>query len=134
MFTEDERRIYGPYFNGAKEVLADPLALNRKIKALMGGNPAKLVEDYNSGIAEVAFEAGERFFAAVREAFGLVAFDPETGDGMTESDCLKCWNDFQSWLKKKDVTDRNSPTSVPPLVPGGLPRAPSRSTCSAPST
>ncbi len=47
-----------------------------------------------------ALDAQERVLACVREAFGLEAFDPSTGNGVLEDDCMLVLAQFDEWLEK----------------------------------
>lgn len=102
-----ERDIF-KYNNGEKEVFGDPMAIDRTIRARLG-NPAKIIEQVNSIDLNTAdspqlsqgLQAQETMCVAVREAFGLKPFDPETGKGATESHCFAVWAQFVNFLDEK---------------------------------
>jgi len=125
MFDERERKVF-KYHDGEKDVWADPLAMSRKLRALMGGNPEKIVTQYNSDVQMDSDNAAEVFFPAIAEAFQVKRFDRLTGDGFTDEDLLKTWEMFQAWLEAKKKRDANLPTSVMPTAHHGLPRFPGR--------
>ena len=53
----------------------------------------------------LVFPATERLLEAVRLAFKMVPFDPETGEGALEPDCFKALEDFTAFLneQKKNI-------------------------------
>jgi hypothetical protein len=129
MFSEQEKRVYGPYRygDGDKTLYADPLAVNRKVKALLGGDVEQVVRDYNSGEDVLVERAAARFLGAVVEAFGLKPFDPKTGTGLVEAHVVQVWNHFQDWLAQKKTSGPDTATSFPPSPAApvrSLPRAP----------
>jgi len=125
MFTDKERKIF-KYHDGTKDVYADPLAMNRKLRALMAGNPEKVVAAYNGDDDIAADAAAEVFFPAIAEAFQVTRFNRLTGEGFVDEDLLKLWEMFQAWLLEKKNRAANSPTSSTPSELRGLPRFPGR--------
>ncbi|OAI39612.1 hypothetical protein AYO40_01220 [Planctomycetaceae bacterium SCGC AG-212-D15] len=125
MFEGKERKVF-KYHNGISDVWADPLALNRKIRALMNGDPAKVVANYNSDNQNESDAAAELFFPAIARAFEVAPFDKATGEGFVDEDLLKLWEMFQSWLDEKKKKEESSRTSVPPTAPQ-WPRFPGQS-------
>jgi len=112
--------VFGPFFGGeGRPVLyADPAAVNRKLRAMMGGDPNGLLEMYKSPSAEIALPAAERYFDAIATAFGVPRFNQETGSGLVEDELINLWNAFQDWLKKKRSSMPTTPTSAPPMGSG----------------
>lgn len=105
MYAEAERRIFPFTFDGEQRHV-DPLELNRRIIHAMEGDPNGVVAKCNleANPEPVAFDAMEKFVKGVRWAFRLPDYDPATGKGALEADCLRVWDEFQSWLKKKETT------------------------------
>lgn len=99
----------------------DPLAIERKLRMLLGGDGSGILEQYHSPMPEISLPAAEKFFAAVAYAFGVPPFDPATGQGFMESDLINLWNGFQEWRKKKQPSTASSPTSAPPTDFGPTP-------------
>src|SRR5215471_6066216 len=100
----------------APEKFADPLAVLRKIRTLLGGDGSAVLAAYQGSDPLKALDAAERFHAAIAYAFGVTPFDPGTGQGLTEDKLIALWNDFQDWLKKKQSSSETSPTSSPPMA------------------
>lgn len=114
MFTAEERAIY-VYHDGERERRADPLAIRRAILRAAGGDIEGLVEaaltEDQSPITEGMApgergrrllrqaEAQERLAEVVRVAFGLKAFDPETGGGCTEEMVWRVWDHFHEYME-----------------------------------
>lgn len=120
LFTDNERRVYGPYFNGAQAVFGDPFKINRTLIHLLNGEPNQVIADYNSKEpCPAKFEATDKLLKAGVEAFGLIPFDAATGQGSLESDVIKVVTDFMKWCSKKNETPAPMPTSLPPS--DGLP-------------
>lgn len=136
-FPEADRqiyRVYGPYYaDDGAPVYADPLAIDRKLKLLLGGDVTRALEEYHSPDPAVALPAAEQFVHAICVAFGLTPFDPRTGQGTIESECVRTWNNYQAWVEKKNQKAGNSPTSAPP-TPASSPSKTSTTTPSAAST
>ncbi len=120
-WTEKDRRIF-TYHDGADLVHGDPLdiqmrlAVNLPDQAVVvakikdtsaaGADPARLFE---------AWQASERLWNAVREAFQMKEYDRTTGTGATNALCVAVWNEFQAFLsglKKNGVTPPTSPPST----------------------
>ncbi len=129
MYTESERQIYGPYFSGVTAVYADPIRVRRLLTDLLDGNPGKALAALAGPIPELRIEATERVLRAVVVAFGLVAFDPTTGQGLREDEVKGRLDDFLAWwaeVKKKPAT---SPTSPPSSGSGNAPTTPPSAAC-----
>jgi hypothetical protein len=129
MYTDKERRIYGPYHDGREPVYADPLAVWRKLTVATRGELAALLARYNENGTSQDLAAGPLAEAAVA-AFGLVPFDKLTGHGACEDDALWLLGDFLAWRAEKKNGAVTSPTS--PAYTGYA--LPSIMKASAPST
>lgn len=111
--VQTENRVYGPYYNGAEWVYADPLEVWRKLMEGTGGSLIKIVNDSRSDEDLVAFPAIEALLPAVRVAFDMVPFSKKTGGGATEDDCRRALNGFFEMISKKKETPATTPTSLP---------------------
>jgi hypothetical protein len=105
------------YYDGCAFRWGDPLAINRMLIQACGGDPnvllqASKVRKDGSNVAEAA-EAAQHFSGAVRQAFQMVPFIPETGEGATESDCDQAFIDYSAFLEKKNPNSARMPTSPP---------------------
>lgn len=132
MFSEQERRIYGPYPTGravSREdgfaepqlLFADPIAAYRELNAALGGQPQKVIEESNHGDPEAKCRANQLLQEAACRVFHLEPFNMETGRGMLQEECKGRITDFLLWLKKNEPA---SPT--PPTTPANSASAPSR--------
>lgn len=137
MFDERERRVF-KYHNGVAEVWGDPLVLERRLRAYMGGNGKQLISDMNSVldtegkvVADADFSkadaASEVFVEAVAKAFEIPKlFDTKTGEGYTEKNLRDLWDKFQQWVEDKKKEQSSGPGMPPHTPPFPLPRQPGR--------
>jgi cytochrome c556 len=101
--TKIERRVF-KFHDGQKDRYADPMEVLRRVSFLLGDPAAvsKVIRDADPAAdaeaMKAAYTATERLVVAVREAFDLAPFDPETGAGATESDCLAVWGLFSEFM------------------------------------
>lgn len=116
-YTEDERAVYGPYWNGEKEVFADPLAVYRGLISATEGDPNYWIGKARSGTLAEQAAAWDKLVPAARSALGLVAFDADTGKGATEAEVRKALSDFLVYCKKKGPSGLTPRTSSPPTTP-----------------
>jgi len=117
MFHESQRQIFG-YFNGEKEVFADPLQVQRKLRQFLG-DQEKVVGTLNSDNLSEADSVADLFLDAIAQAFAIPRrFDAATGVGFTEKNLRDLWNKFQGWLDEKKNPPGNSPASPQPRVAG----------------
>lgn len=120
MFTPEERRIYGPYYDGqGNQVFADPVAVYRRLVAETAGNLDALLSQYNQGdlgVAGVSF----RLANATVAAFELQPFDKATGKGTLQDEALALLGNFLDWRDQKKTPVGNSPISAPPMAQAGL--------------
>jgi len=135
-YTDLERRVFGPYGNGREQVYGDPDAILRRLLHCLDGDPNRFLRDYladrlfdeagnetgrDPQKEALAFAATERLLDAARDAFGLVPFDPVTGQGVTERQALGVlfgFVDYLDGLKKKRAAPPISPrlTASPPAA------------------
>ena len=115
MFTDQQRQIFGPYLRGdGTEVMADPLRVRRKLKALLDGDPKKAVEQARDPtIPVLADKAMDRVLAAAVEALDLVAFDPATGEGLDEGQVIAVLNEYIAWEEATALFFGQTPTTQP---------------------
>ena len=118
VFNEQLRKVF-PYFNGAAQVWGDPLAIYRALMKEFDGDTTPVLEAFRSRAqipagtppeeAAAAMAAGEACWTAaagrlvefVRKAFAMVPFDPATGCGATEEDCLAALEAYHAWMATK---------------------------------
>jgi hypothetical protein len=135
MFTEQQRRIFGPYHDGEKEVYADPLKVYRRLHYQLEGVPNKTIKDTRSEDLHVRTEARDKLVAAAVYAFDLVPFDAATGKGVLTEDVEKVLADYLEWLEKNGSREAKQRTSSPVMGmhPFSVP-APSTTPNMSPST
>lgn len=99
MKTDDHDALSFADDAGSIPVRADPLAVRRRLHAAVGGGLRTLVrESRDRNVHPMARSAAaEQLAAAARDAFGLEAFDPATGGGALESECLGVLRRFFAW-------------------------------------
>ena len=100
VFQERERQVF-TYFNGVKQVCADPLAVFRKVVAAFDGDVNTTLEQLDSDQPGLWAMATTRMIDVVREAFPMVPFDGDTGEGATDRDCLDALNAWRTWMNAK---------------------------------
>jgi hypothetical protein len=104
----DQTNIFS-YFDGEKQVWADPLEIHHGLAAALDGDVNKILaatrmtcEDARQQAA-VRHDAMQRLVPAIREVFKLLPFDPNTGTGATWRACIAVFSEFVKWedaLKK----------------------------------
>lgn len=100
VFPEGERKVFA-YFDGARTVYADPLQVLRRWVLFFDGDPNPTHEAMYSDEPMVRLPAQERVVAGVRAAFDMAPFDPATGAGATDADCLAALRAWEDWLAAK---------------------------------
>lgn len=137
-----ERFVFGPYWNGEREVYGDPLEINMALVGHARGQLARLIEaskskgpdDAETDTEEerankevlrdranaVAFPALYKMREVARLAFDLVPFDRATGNGATAKDCDRVLTDFFAFLSEQKKSTAASPTAAPPTEPASL--------------
>lgn len=100
VFPEAERRVFH-YFNGVREVYADPMHIFRRLILAFDGNPNAILERLNADEPFVWASAVEQAIPGIRVAFEMAEFDPTTGAGATSADCLAALHAWQGWLAAK---------------------------------
>lgn len=110
MYPEAERRIF-QFFNGVKQICGDPLQIYRRLNRACGGDVNRVLNDSRAGIDQegnedlenepVRFEATERLLTAVRASFPMHPYNPDTGEGATDDECLTALQSFIKWTQKK---------------------------------
>jgi len=100
VFSDAERRVFR-YFNGAAEAYGDPVRVYRRLLTALGGDLDVVLEHTRHPSVEVSGPALERLADAARFAFDLAPFDPATGAGATEPDCLAAVESWAAWMRAK---------------------------------
>lgn len=108
VFSDEERRVFA-YHDGAGTVHGDPLAIWRRMLAAFDGDLDVVLEQARHDQAAVWAPAMGRLVEAVRDVFAMRPFDPATGQGATDEDCLAALRAWQGWLAKKKATAASSP-------------------------
>ena len=122
MFKADERKIFGPYYDGAKDhVYADPLRVRRILTLRLDGKANEWIARTASPDQTEKSEAVGKVVAATIEAFSLVPFDPRTGQGADELTALETLDAFIKWQASKKSQPRSCPTSPVPTASGKSP-------------
>ena len=111
-YTDKERLIFGPYWDGAGERFADPKQAYRRLIHALDGDPNKYLRAIKSQSEPERFEAMERLIDASRAVFEMAPFDPGTGGGATDTDCLNVVRDFLHW-----IDDQKKSTRMTPICP-----------------
>lgn len=125
MWKPEERLIYR-YWNGSKEVGADPLVLYR---ALMGQSESDIKSD--GALMETGdAEALGRIVAAARKVFNVEEFHEENGEpvGLLESEVLQLLNDFASWTNETQKKMSLQTFSLPTAETSSADPSPTKST------
>lgn len=101
MFSDAEKGIF-PYNNGQSDLYADPLAVNRKLLVAFSGDiEAALTAGYApEGKTNGATQA---VIDGVRDAFGMLPFDPTTGTGATDAMVLRILSNFSDFMIEKKL-------------------------------
>ena len=121
-YNPEERQVFG-YFDGQQDRMGDPFAVRRRLDAQLGNVNRVLQEchaDYpppqpvgwekdwpppdwhppEAAVMDAAAARG-RLVEAVRIAFEMAPFDPETGTGALESDCNEAFRAYSDFSQKK---------------------------------
>lgn len=111
------RHIY-QYFDGQKQVKADPMQINRDLLAYPGLNLerdiqlTKIAADGNPKIQQAANDAYDRLLGAIRQAFKVKTF---AEGGLADLECLELFNDFGEWWGEVKKKLNILPTSTKPM-------------------
>src|SRR5262249_3807569 len=112
MFTEQQRKIFGPYPNGkGQQLYADPVAAYRVLMFHTDGELNSLLDRYNADELGLSATAPQ-LASATCIAFDLEPFDRATGKGTLQDDALALLAQFMEWREEKKTPLVNSPTSA----------------------
>jgi hypothetical protein len=115
MYSEKDRLIFEYSPDGKATVKADPLALRRKVALAAVKLSGKTIHDLveatrppdpgpdgavDVSLVPAAELADERLAEVVREAFGMPAYDPQTGEGATEAMTSALWRRWCEFMEK----------------------------------
>lgn len=109
--TPQEKAIF-KFWNGTRHVWGDPLALSRRLDAVLG-DPDAVFEAIRSEDMRERHAALECLIANVREVFAMPPIDPETGAGATEEDVQTALRALWKFLAKKKPSTDTPPSSSP---------------------
>jgi hypothetical protein len=102
-----DRNVFS-YHDGAGQAFADPLAVYRRFMRATEGDPDPLLRAAQrpaDGAAEEPgallrrLDAEARLAEAARVALPMRPFDPATGEGATDEDCLGALYAWLEWLE-----------------------------------
>lgn len=125
MFDQAQREIF-PYFNGERQVMGDPLAIDRRLRHFLPQSAIVVLQKWDEAekaLAEnpettvmmpdegVRFEAEEQLLDAVAKAFRMLPYNDETGQGAQETHLRKCWEDYCAFMDEKKNPTVTSPTT-----------------------
>ena len=99
MFTDEERRIFA-YHDGVSDRYGDPLALNRALLVALGGDVQEAIDAAYRPTGETDGSL-LRLLVVLREVFVLPAFDPKTGQGVTDAMVLHVLWEFAEFMNQK---------------------------------
>lgn len=105
-----ERAVF-TYYNGERDVSADPLRLQRNLYIALG-KPDEAFEAYRQGDAHAA----NCIIDNAREVFGMVPFNAETGTGAWDEDVEEALAALWDYLEKKSPSTAGSLTSSAPTT------------------
>lgn len=111
MFTPQERLIFGPYFNGAEQVYADPIRVYHRLVAALDGDPNAWLKRFGEPLDT---EARDKVINAAGWSLEMVPFDKKTGQGATEAEVETVLRGYLEWLRGNVRPEANSATSSPP--------------------
>ena len=116
-FTEAERDIFGPYFDGQRMRLGDPSKIRRYMVRACGGQPGALLKSIQNPDTPEAlkFEQTKQILDAAHFAFELHAFDEASGAGVLEKDVWATIKAFVAFCKKKSPILKSSATCSQPM-------------------
>ncbi len=98
-----------------KQLWADPLAVERRLRTLLQADPRHVFADLLSDDPGRALPAGGRLAMAACHAFELgPPLDPETGEGVTEAVWIGCLREWVGWMEKNVFGGSSLPTASTP--------------------
>jgi hypothetical protein len=102
-----DRNVF-TYHDGAGQVFADPVAVYRRFMEAVGGDPDPLLQaaqrpqdgaPEEPGALLRRLDAERQLADAARTALPMRPFDPATGEGATDEDCLAALYAWMEWLE-----------------------------------
>jgi hypothetical protein len=126
------RREIFRFWDGSKWRWADPIALNRELDKAGGEHWAahldvlsisfridelKLDPNMQRNQATALDESTQDLVRIIRTAFALPAFDPRSGLGLTEAECIDLLAGYLHWMAQAESDARPLPSSPPPTGP-----------------
>ena len=112
MYTEEQRRVFGPFWDGSCNVYRDPIRVHRRLVHALGGEPNEWLSKFHTG----DYDAVEKVIQAAGWALEMIPFDYVTGDGATEAEVEDALRSYLGWLEGKDLPVAISPTSSRPTA------------------
>jgi hypothetical protein len=118
-----KKNVY-KYFNGVKEVYADPFELDWRMQNAVKMTPnIDTIDSWLSPQEDVEGKFDRQQIALLNDAyhfyipkivdvFGLKKFDPDTGEGMVGEDIIDLWSDYLGWRTELKKNTESEPISV----------------------
>lgn len=112
-YTDQERAIF-KYFDGAREVYGDPLALWREFTAACGGNPKQWMEwafDESQPLRHADYNG--KVIQATRAVFRMVPYDRTTNEGAQDHHVQAALEGLFAFFDQKKTSKDSEPTCTP---------------------
>jgi len=103
-YSEEERKIFGPYYNGAEDVYADQIRAYRQFMVALDGDPNSVIKQTKDENKILSAQAKMKLADATRAALSMIPFDTMSGYGATDSDFLKVAAEYLEWMEKNVLT------------------------------
>jgi hypothetical protein len=107
---EDRERFLYRYWNGEKEVAADPLVLFKQYAEIQGDLAGSIVVARSA--MKDSRQEHDKAVLLVRKLFSILPFDPATGKGLTETESLDVMDHFLDFLDNVKKNSSPTPTSA----------------------
>jgi len=120
MSEPDDRHVFR-YFDGAREVYGDPYVLQRELRHALGRDVGEVLAEARAGDEILAYAAATLLLAAVRQAFGMAPWNPETNQGAQELHCRRALNGLLDFFAGPASASGSPPTSPPPTASASSP-------------
>src|SRR5947209_3262775 len=96
MFEPKDRLIFR-FHDGKQERFADPLTVYKKLAVCCDYELQKFLVAYSTNTQnKEGIEATDKLVAAVRQAFGVPAYDGK--EGLLEDECMALLYDYYEWM------------------------------------
>ena len=121
VFPDRARSIF-VFRDGTGERRADPLAIEERLfRALSDLDHEAMDQHLKSPEIRVAFDALAKLLPAVREAFGVAAFEDDPEKGLTREESLDLLARFWDWRDGLKKSGGPTASTSPPTADGPAP-------------